>query len=55
MLQKYDKIIYWSNFNFLQVERSLEVYKQAYDIVLVEDETVDILNVILKELFKYSK
>lgn len=37
---------------FFQVDESLELYKQKYDIVLVEDETLDVPNSLLRSILE---
>ncbi len=36
----------------LQIEERLETYKNAFDIVLVGDETMDVTNAILDKVFQ---
>lgn len=35
---------------FLQVEESLELYKSKFDIVIVQDESLDIPNAIYRKI-----
>ena len=36
----------------LQVEENLELYKKKYDIVIVQDETLQVVNALVKSILK---
>lgn len=39
-------------FFYFQVEESLELFKNKYDIVIVQDETVDVVNALMRRILE---
>ena len=47
-------LIYFIVFFCFQVEENMLVYTQSFDIVIIEDESLDVVNGIMKKILNLS-